>query len=174
MVAHFNQLGYTFPPHCNTTDFVCDVLAGFVKRDGDDSVRPVQEVISTIVVFWSNVYAFKSESNDSVTLSSSSQSPPSFRDRFSIFYRTLKFTYKRHRAVVFRTFSSTYGASLSFALTGALIAILFGSMLLKGDSNNFPTYTTIGSQGIIKWNMKLNSSIIVTFLNYLFRNFTIQ
>jgi hypothetical protein len=43
--AHFNGLGYALRPGSNVADFVMDVLAGFVSREGESTHESVPELI---------------------------------------------------------------------------------------------------------------------------------
>ena len=144
LVSHFNSLGYELPLGCNSTDFVMDVLAGFRAKKDEKSPMPVNELVHTITDIWKKKYDFKVETFPGFF---PDDLPPNWDVTILKHLRTLKISFKRQLAVYERTYESTIGTSLSLAVTGFLIALLFGSIQLVGDSNNLPKTPGIGGPG---------------------------
>lgn len=144
MAKHFSSMKYTPPPAANVTDFVMDVLAGFVRPDGEQKVLPIKQVISTITDYWEKGYQYvEPVSIGSMSVQSTEEKSRTWLANWLAVYTT---SLNRELKVYERTFPTVIRTSISLAVLGLLIALLFGSVALKLSSNGKPAAPSIGGQ----------------------------
>ena len=144
MAQHFSNMRYTSPPAANVTDFVMDVLAGFVRKDGEVKVQPVKEIVKEITEVWEKNYQYQEPiaSGKRPTQSSYEQSRSFITNWLAIYQTSIHREFKIYE----RTFSTVIRTSISLAVLGFLIALLFGSVALKLTSKGQPATPSIGGQ----------------------------
>jgi hypothetical protein len=164
MIQHFSRLKYTCPVKSNISDFVMDVLAGYVKPDDANKVPPVKDIIDTITSNWSNNYRLTQPeirfsasdqthnfrgvrqsffANSKLGEPSNHENSPSY---WFLFQNTASTSLAREMKIYERTFSKTIITSYALTVLGLLIALLFGSMALSANSYGKPTSPNIGGQ----------------------------
>lgn len=166
MRAHFTQMGFTSPISTNIADYVMDVLAGFIPRDGTGTIVATEEMSTYLSDWWkenkygehlnylnreiedigkcrSNRTAMQrtasSQSNTAAAARSSvSSSHTQTRPLYSAatFDKTMWVAYDRQLQCYERNSSSTIITSYMLFGMGILVALLFGKMQLTATANN--------------------------------------
>ena len=133
------RLKYTCPKNSNIADFVMDVLSGYVKRDDENDVTPVAEVIRTVSQCWINENERKMIMMSSPDLSNinhlinsiDSIVPRTYTCYFHEMGLTFKCVLLREIKLYQREFTYTLRASCASLVLGMLIGLLFGSVALR-------------------------------------------
>ena len=135
---------YTPPPTSNVTDFVMDVLAGFVRPDGEEKVLKIKEIIVTITDYWERGYQYvEPVSTGTTSVETTQELRRSWLASWIAVYKT---SFNREMKIYERTFPTVIRTSISLAVLGFLIALLFGSVALKLNSRGKPATPSIGGQ----------------------------
>ena len=153
MTKHFSKISYVCPDGNNATDFVMDVLAGFVKPTDQEELEPVKDIITKVTKYWEANHkynhAVKSVKKKFGELRSNTVQLISVKMRNSIptwviksdasvmylflLWNTFFTSLAREMKIYERTFSTTIRTSCALYVLGFLIALLFGSISLKPD-----------------------------------------
>ena len=101
-----------------------DVLAGFVRPDGEEKVLKIKEIIVTITDYWERGYQYvEPVSTGTTSVETTQELRRSWLASWIAVYKT---SLNREMKIYERTFPTVIRTSISLAVLGFLIALLFG------------------------------------------------